>query len=70
MADRSFIDGEYIFREGESAEYAYIVKSGAVHITKITARGEDVLVRLENPSLFGEMALILKQKRSATIKCF
>ncbi len=25
MADKSFTDGEYIFREGESAAYAYVV---------------------------------------------
>ena len=33
----SFIDGEYIFREGETAEYAYIVASGIIEITKINA---------------------------------
>ena len=65
MADRSFTDGEFIFREGESAEYAYVVKSGIVYITKITARGEEVLVELEPPSLFGEMALIDGSPRSA-----
>ena len=65
MADRSFTDGEFIFREGESAEYAYVVKSGIVYITKITARGEEVLIQLEPPSLFGEMALIDGSPRSA-----
>ena len=65
MTDRSFTDGEFIFREGESAEYAYVVKSGIVYITKVTARGEEVLVQLESPSLFGEMALIDGSPRSA-----
>ena len=63
--DLSFTDGEYIFREGESAEYAYIVKSGTVEITKITSLGEDVLASLEPPTLFGEMALIDGSPRSA-----
>ena len=65
MADLSFTDGEYIFREGESAEFAYIVKSGEVQITKITATGEDSLAVIKNPTLFGEMALIDGSPRSA-----
>ena len=65
MADLSFTDGEYIFREGESAKFAYIVKSGEVEITKITSVGEDVLASIKNPALFGEMALIDGSPRSA-----
>ena len=65
MADLSFTDGEYIFREGESAKFAYIVKSGEVEITKITSVGEDILASINNPVLFGEMALIDGSPRSA-----
>ena len=65
MADLTFTDGEYIFREGESANFAYIVKSGGVEITKITSVGEDVLASIKNPTLFGEMALIDGSPRSA-----
>jgi hemolysin D len=64
----SFTDGEYLFREGESGEYAYIVNSGKIEITKISADGEDVLVTLEPPSLFGEMALIDGSPRSASAR--
>ena len=64
----SFTDGEYLFREGESGEYAYIVNSGEIEITKISANGEDVLVTLEPPSLFGEMALIDGSPRSASAR--
>ena len=66
--DLSFTNGEYIFREGESADYAYIVKSGTVQITKITSLGEDVLAELEPSSLFGEMALIDGSPRSASAR--
>jgi len=65
MADKSFTDGEYIFREGESAAYAYVVKSGTVEITKHSADGEQVLAELVAPTLFGEMALIDGNPRSA-----
>ena len=65
MADKSFTDGEYIFREGESAAYAYVIKSGTVEITKHSADGEQVLAELVAPTLFGEMALIDGNPRSA-----
>ena len=65
MADKSFADSEYIFREGESAAYAYVIKSGTVEITKHSADGEQVLAELVAPTIFGEMALIDGNPRSA-----
>ena len=65
MADKTFADGEYIFREGESAAYAYVIKSGTVEITKHSTAGEQVLAELEAPTIFGEMALIDGNPRSA-----
>ncbi len=63
--DQSYTNGEYIFREGESAVFAYIVKSGNVEITKHAAAGEQVLAELAPPTIFGEMALIDGNPRSA-----
>ena len=65
MADKSFANSEYIFREGESAAYAYVIKSGTVEITKHSADGEQVLAELVAPTIFGEMALIDGNPRSA-----
>ena len=65
MTDKSFANSEYIFREGESAAYAYIIKSGTVEITKHSADGEQVLAELAAPTIFGEMALIDGNPRSA-----
>ena len=65
MADKTFANGEYIFREGESAAYAYVIKSGTVEITKHSTDGEQVLAELAAPTLFGEMALIDGNPRSA-----
>jgi HlyD family secretion protein len=65
MADKSFTNGEYIFREGESAAYAYVIKSGTVEITKHSTVGEQVLAELAAPTIFGEMALIDGNPRSA-----
>ena len=65
MADKSFANSEYILREGESAAYAYVIKSGTVEITKHSADGEQVLAELVAPTIFGEMALIDGNPRSA-----
>ena len=63
--DQTFSSGEYIFREGESAVYGYIVKSGVVEIVKHGSGGDQVLAELEPPTIFGEMALIDGNPRSA-----
>ena len=65
MSDKSYTNGEYIFREGESAAYAYVIKSGTVEIVKRSAQGVQVLAELTAPTIFGEMALIDGNPRSA-----
>ena len=64
--DRILPKGEFIFREGESADYAYVLKDGGVEILKTGIDGEVVLATLEKANtLFGEMALIDGAPRSA-----
>ena len=65
MPDKSYTKGEYIFREGESAAYAYIIKSGIVEVVKNSTSGFQVLAELTAPTIFGEMALIDGNPRSA-----
>lgn len=61
--------GEYIFREGESANYAYVLQSGAVQIVKLGHDGESVLAEIgQRAQIFGEMALIDGAPRSAGAK--
>ena len=45
--DRSLPKGEFIFREGESADYAYVLKAGSVELLKMGLEGEVVLVNLD-----------------------
>ena len=57
--DNFYPKGEFVFREGESADLAYILKSGSVEILKTGIDGEIVLATLDEPNkIFGEMALI------------
>ena len=60
--------GEFLFREGETAEFAYVLKSGSMDLVKSGLDGDLVLASLETGALFGEMALIDGSPRSASAK--
>ena len=70
MATEKFYPkGEYVFREGESADFAYILTSGTLEIVKTGIDGDVVLAVLEDANtLFGEMALIDGEPRSAGVR--
>jgi CRP/FNR family transcriptional regulator, cyclic AMP receptor protein len=59
---RAFKAGETIFREGDPATELYVVQTGTVHITL----GNRLLITLGAHGIFGEMALIDGDPRSAT----
>ncbi len=60
---RAFKQGEIVFREGDPATELYVIKSGRVDI----ASGNRLLATLGDNGIFGEMALIDKAPRSATV---
>ena len=51
-----------LFREGDSADNVYIIKSGEIFLYKEKDKHED-LVSLHKGDIFGEMAVITKEKR-------
>lgn len=59
---RSFKQGETIFKKGDPGECMFAVVTGAVDISI----GSAVAERVAPGGVFGEMALIDKQPRSAT----
>jgi CRP-like cAMP-binding protein len=59
---RSFKAGSVIFREGDAANELFVVKSGQVRIQI----GNRTVTELGQESIFGEMALIDSEPRSAT----
>ena len=61
--ERSYDSGEVIEKEGGSAVAFYLITGGSVEIRK----GEKLVTRLGRGQFFGEMALIDKQPRSATV---
>ncbi len=65
---KNFQPGDYIFKEGETGGYAYLLEEGSVEIVKLTPKGLSVLVTLQKGALFGEMAIIEGGLRSAGAK--
>ncbi len=62
------LPGDYIFREGEFGQTAYLIESGKVELVKYTGDKHTVLVELEKGALFGEMAIIESSPRSASAR--
>lgn len=66
MATTDFVRaGTCIFNQGDSAEYAYIIDSGAVEISLPKGEGKKVLAILGPGEVFGEMGPVDGYPRSA-----
>ena len=64
----NLLPGDYIFREGEFGQHAYIINSGTGELVKFTGDQQSVLAELEKGALFGEMAIIDGSARSASAR--
>lgn len=65
--ERSYGMGETIFKQGDPGDGIYIVKGGEVHIAVVASSGElRVISKLGPGELFGEMAVIDSDPRSAS----
>jgi len=61
-----FNKGQTIFKEGQPANTAYLVKSGVVAIQKKIENRQAVLAYLKPGRIFGEMGIISREPRNAT----
>ena len=59
-----FVAGEVVFRQGEPATVMYIVREGAVEISRGGPEGRRVIAKLEKGDLFGESAVLDSSPRS------
>lgn len=70
MADqlprKQFTAGEEIFARGDKGEQAYFIDRGVVEISTIQRGKKVVIARLGTGDLFGELALLNQQTRTAT----
>ncbi len=62
-----FPPGAIIFKEGDKADSVYLLLNGMVEISKKSGDKKIILAILKKDSVFGEMALIDKKPRSATV---
>ena len=67
---RNFDEGQYIFREGETGDLAFVVLSGQVEI--VHNSGDDVVQigTVAIGGMFGEMALIDNKPRMASARAY
>jgi CRP-like cAMP-binding protein len=63
---RSFPAGKVIFFEGQTSDTAYLIKTGRIEISRKQANQKIILDVLTAPEIFGEMAFINNEPRSAT----
>ena len=70
LRERRLRKGEVLFREGDPGDELFVIFSGSVVVSKpVTGRVEQVLNRLGQGEVFGEMSVFGdEQKRSATIQ--
>ena len=58
--------GDFVFKEGEEGNHAYVVQEGTIDIVRKNSEGEDIVLgTVEKGGIFGEMALIDDQPRMA-----
>ena len=66
---RRFAPGETIFEEGDLGDSVYVIAGGEVDVLKHSeANGDRLLATLCERDFFGEMSLIDKEYRSATVR--
>ena len=69
FVEEEFEAGETIFEEGEEGKHVYVIKSGTVEVLKTGSEGTpEPINRLGPGAHFGEMALLGKAPRNATIR--
>jgi CRP-like cAMP-binding protein len=59
--------GTVIFKEGEEGDQMFIVQDGRVKVSRVIGGKEQMLAVLGKGDFFGEMALVTRERRTATV---
>ncbi len=65
--ERAFAPGETLFRAGEAAGAFYVVLAGTAAVYRESESGRELVVRLGPGRGLGELALVRRQPRAATV---
>lgn len=66
MAQITLAEGDILFRENESADYMYHVADGEIEVFTTVNGERNVLATFPKGDVFGELGLILGERRTAT----
>ena len=69
MTQEHFAPGQDVFRQGDLGDRLYIILSGEAEVRRMDGAEETVLARLGPGQCFGEMALVNRTARNATVRC-
>lgn len=64
---KKFLPGEVLVKEGQISGWAFLILSGRVRVTKKIGGKEQVLAELGPNDLVGELSIVDKKPRSATV---
>ena len=69
LRERRLKKGEVLFREGDKGDELFLIREGAIVVSKpVVGRVEQVLARMGPGEFFGEMSLFDQAPRSATVQ--
>jgi len=68
ISSMRFSSGDTIFRQGDPADFVYVIAKGEVEVTREEAGEVKALARLSQGHYFGEMALLSDVPRTATVR--
>jgi len=66
--EKSYSDGDVIIRQGDQGREMFIIQKGAVEVATAVDGREIILATLTRGDFFGEMSLLEKVPRSATVR--
>lgn len=59
-------EGETIFNQGDTGDCVYVIMKGSIDIYKETGGGRSFIARLGRGDIFGELAILTREPRSAS----
>lgn len=69
LIERKFPRDAVIFEEGTLGDYMYLIQEGQVKVTKMSEDGREKILEIFGPGdFFGDMSLLDREPRSASIK--
>lgn len=69
LRERTLKKGQVLFRQNDGGDEMYLIRRGAVIVSRlVTGRVEHVIARIAAGEFFGEMSLLARTPRSATIQ--